>query len=326
MDPVVSHYLSQLNFGELQRYGKMAVIPLTASDTPGPDYLTLKIALETRILTVTEVSQGGSVPELKVVNTAEIPILLLDGEELVGAKQNRALNTTILLKERSETVIPVSCTEQGRWAYASAELADSGVVASPRIRSRKTSSVSASLADFRRYSSDQGAVWDEIAQVSADSGVRSSTGAMKDIFESKTRDLDRYLEAFGNVPKQRGLFVLIDGKPVGFDVVSQEAAYAALHRKLIKSYALDALLGREEAPEEPGLEKAKSFLDEAAAAEEKKYESIGHGWDYRFEGKALVGSALVYRENVIHTAFFRITESDRTGPMSGYRRRRGFRT
>ena len=40
-------------------------------------------------------SHGGSVPELKVINKAEIPILLLDGEELVGAKQNRVLNTTM---------------------------------------------------------------------------------------------------------------------------------------------------------------------------------------------------------------------------------------
>jgi hypothetical protein len=83
-------------------------------------------ALGKSLLTVTEVNQGGTVPELKVVNRADLPVLLLAGEEVAGAKQNRVLNTTILLMEHSETIIPVSCTEQGRWDYVSEAFAESG--------------------------------------------------------------------------------------------------------------------------------------------------------------------------------------------------------
>ena len=35
-----------------------------------------------------------------------------NGEELVGAKQDRILNTTILVASHSTIVIPVSCVEQ----------------------------------------------------------------------------------------------------------------------------------------------------------------------------------------------------------------------
>jgi hypothetical protein len=42
------------------------------------------------------VSEGGSVPHLLFINDAMRPVLLLDGEELVGAKQNRVLNLTVL--------------------------------------------------------------------------------------------------------------------------------------------------------------------------------------------------------------------------------------
>ena len=42
------------------------------------------------------------------------PVLLLDGDEPVGAKQNRVLNLTILAPPMAEIRIPVVCIEQAR--------------------------------------------------------------------------------------------------------------------------------------------------------------------------------------------------------------------
>src|SRR5438876_245510 len=109
---LIDRYLSKIVLGEPQRFKNMTVVPLFHSTDGGPDYLTLEEALSANVLTIGEISQAGSVPQLKVTNLADVPVLLLDGEELVGARQNRVLNTSILVKERSETVIPVSCTEQ----------------------------------------------------------------------------------------------------------------------------------------------------------------------------------------------------------------------
>ena len=41
---------------------------------------------------ITEVSRGGSVPELAFENSSAEKILLVDGDELAGAKQNRIVN------------------------------------------------------------------------------------------------------------------------------------------------------------------------------------------------------------------------------------------
>ena len=35
--------------------------------------------------------------ELRVANLGDLPLLLLDGEQLVGARQNRILNMTVLV-------------------------------------------------------------------------------------------------------------------------------------------------------------------------------------------------------------------------------------
>jgi hypothetical protein len=110
MEKLITDYLSSIELGNVQQCKNMAAFPLFTSLDHGPEYLTLKEALALGVLTITEISEGGSVPNLKAINAGDMPILLLDGEELAGAKQNRVLNTTILLKEHSETVIPVSCT------------------------------------------------------------------------------------------------------------------------------------------------------------------------------------------------------------------------
>ena len=125
MTEIIKDYLNQFQIGAEQSYKNLAVFPVLSDYVVPFDYLTLDEALFEDLIEVVEIDEGGSVPELKVINKAKVSVLLLDGEELVGAKQNRVVNTTILLKKESETVIPVSCTEEGRWSYVSEEFADS---------------------------------------------------------------------------------------------------------------------------------------------------------------------------------------------------------
>lgn len=163
MEAIVREKMERIKFGEIQIHNHVAVFPMIGSNGSGSDYLTMKEAMDGQFLTVTEVTEGGTVPELKVINRGKKPVLLLDGEELSGAKQNRVLNTTILIKEMSETVIPVSCTEHGRWQYRSSHFEESGHIMSAKLRRIKNASVLENLKAMKAFLSDQGAVWDEIA-------------------------------------------------------------------------------------------------------------------------------------------------------------------
>ena len=325
MVPVIATHLSALELGELKQFKKLGVIPLFVSENDGPEYLTLTETLDQELLTVTEVSSGGSVPDLKATNKSDRPVLLLDGEELTGAKQNRVLNTTILLKEKSETIIPVSCTEQGRWSSVSETLKGTDHVLASTMRMAKTASVSYSLKRKRRFESDQREMWGSIKGLDFCLGVESPTTAMRDIFESRRTTLDEYVSEFKCLPDQKGLLVFVGNKIAGLDTLSRSSAYSTIHPKLVKSYAMDALVSRKTRAAEPSISQARDFLKEASNCKEKKYESVGHGWDHRLEGKSAVGSALVHQDKVIHMALFPVAEGNRLGPMAGYGRRRGFR-
>jgi hypothetical protein len=326
MDTIIKKYLTSFELGKLQHFKNMGILPLLTSLDDSPEYLTLKEALDKQVLIITEVSHEGSVPELKVINKAEIPVLLLDGEEVVGAKQNRVLNTTILIEEKSELIIPVSCTEQGRWAYREKEFSDSDTLMSTKIRRIKAQTVSDTLADSQEFRSDQGTVWTAIREMSEEAGARSETGAMKAVYEAKRDDIDDYLGAFPAVSDQKGLLAIIDGGVVGFDFISRASSYRVLHPKLVKSYAMDAILQKTKLTDTPDVKKAEEFLNRTQKCKEKKYASVGKGWEYRFEGKLLVGSALKVGQKVIHMAFFVITESDKAGEMASSRWRTRFRS
>lgn len=331
METVIRQYLEELVLGEVQRFHAMAVIPLFAPGNGGPAYLTLRDALERKLLVISEVSPGGNVPELMAKNNADVPVLLLDGEELAGAKQNRVLNTTILLKEKSETKIPVSCTEQGRWSYRTDHFYDSEVIMARKARARKYETVTETLRYSQSYRGNQGEVWDDICDMHREAGIDSETGAMKDVYEAKRATLEEYLGAFPVVPGQKGLLVMVNNTIAGLDIVSREEAYATIHPKFIKSYAIDAPFA-EETPGDAGTDRAKlaqkgkRFLGDIMKCTEEKYPSIGHGWDHRLQGLSVVGSALVAFDTVIHMAFFKTAGGTKTGTMAGFSRRRGFRT
>lgn len=308
---LASAWLKRLHAGQPKTVGELTVFPLFW-EVPGVfPYLTLGEALENGTVTITEVSQGGSVPELAVENAGETAVLLLDGEELRGAKQNRVLNTSILLAPKSRSVIPVSCTEQGRWHYVSNAFEDSGFVMSRSARLEKNLSVSASLKAGRAHRSDQGAVWEAIRDLSEKAGVRSETGAQRDVFEARRKALSGIEGEIPSLEKQCGLLVFAQGKPVGFDAVSLPSAYLRLHGKLLKSYALESLLaeGKPQGPV-PGAKEAEAFLAACADLAGAAYPSAGLGTECRFESKAMTGFSLVHHGEAVHSAFFALPEEN----------------
>jgi hypothetical protein len=313
-----------MNFGPIQTFKNMCIVPVFVPISNGPEYLTLPEALGQKWLIITEVDQSGSVPELKVVNTSEYLILLLDGEELMGAKQNRVLNASILLDKQSKTLLPVSCTEQGRWGYISAAFSYSDAFMSRSVRTDKLRSVTTSLLAGRGHTSDQRKVWANITGLHKTAGTSSSTGAMRDVYVSKHDELKGYIEAFAYIPQQQGSLVFINGEVVGLDLIPRPAAYQTLHSKVVQGYAMDALLRQTKNPSIPSTRETSIFLTEATTCNVSRFKGVGLGDDYRLEGINVVGSALVYQDSLIHLALFKAEKETQEHHMSNLLRRKRF--
>jgi hypothetical protein len=305
---VVSEYLSAVTPGEPVTYRNLTLFPLLGDGPAEPDYLLLDAALAAGQARVTEVSDAGSVPELAFDNHGDRSVLLLDGEELVGAKQNRILNLSVLAPPGKRTVIPVSCVEAGRWQALSAELTSARRAHFAGGRARKAAQVSASLRSLGSPRGDQSAVWADIESKAGRMGAKSATSAAAALYETHRGSLDDYLGAFSAVPAQRGAVFVLNGRVLGLDLFDSPATLDALLPKLVESCALDALdaLGDEPAdtPEQDGPGIVQRFLASVGAADLQRFQAIGEGQDLRISRPGLSGGALVKDVRVIHLCAF----------------------
>src|SRR5262245_28637708 len=188
--------LAHVQLGAETTFGNMTIFPLLDGDSGAAGYLTLDDALTRGLVQITEVSVQGSVPNLKLKNESDEPVLLLDGEELIGVKQNRVLNLTILAPANRTIVIPVSCVEAGRWSPRSARFTTSAQAYFARGRANKMVHVSQSLWASGERRSDQHAVWADIAEKAVHLKTESATAAMSDIYDDHAKQVDEYAGAF----------------------------------------------------------------------------------------------------------------------------------
>jgi hypothetical protein len=223
---------SSLSFGlgEPRTFRGLTIVPLYAERAPVADYVGLDEAVAGG-LTVTEVSESGSVESLLVVNPLGTAALLYEGEELVGAKQNRVLERSILVAAGTKLEIPAKCVEHGRWSYRSRLFEPAPRAAYPELR--RLSHVSGAAA--------QSHVWAELDAKSTRLGARSATGAAEEMYKQRSASLEEYLQALPRLDGQAGAIVGIAGRLVCLDYVSRSEVFAGLYLKLLRGYALSAI-------------------------------------------------------------------------------------
>lgn len=275
-----------IQLGEPVEHRGIVVAPLFPRTTPRAGYLTFEEAAPLGFR-ISEVDEAGSVPQLIAENPLDRNVLLYDGEELAGAKQNRILNVTVLVAAHAKTHVPVSCVEQGRWSRRSATFAPAPSAAHPELRRRKAERLAGAPSELGAAQSE---VWHEVAAKSVRLGVQSPTGAQSDIFRSYEDELAALVAAFPLEPGQSGTLVALGPDRICLDYVSRPDAFARLHSKLLRGAMLDAierLDGKAAAPDD--LERLAVSVESTPRRREP---SAGLGEDVRLDTETAVGSGL----------------------------------
>ena len=297
--------MQHVAFGSMSAFQNLSIVPLLSNTERDVEYLTLDEALAGGWARITEVSDAGQVSELKIVVKGDRPVLLVDGEELVGAKQNRVLNLTILVPAPSTTPIPVSCVESGRWQHRSATFASAPRGQFAEGRAARVSQVTSSLVDGGHRRSNQGDVWSLIEAKAARFSADSPTSAMSAVFDKVGASLDEFVAAFPPVEHQVGAVFLINGQPAGLELFDAASTWRKLAPKLVKSYAVDALdrAGQVSTPM-ANSDLLTQFAGAVASSPTAAFPAAGEGEDVRLTGAVVAGAALVARGRAVHVSAF----------------------
>lgn len=320
----LSDYFGQLTPGKPWVRDNLLLFPLTVQKSvEPPDYLLLDEALALGVLEVREVDQAGSVNQVRVLNRSPKPVLILDGEELLGAKQNRLVNATLLIPACIEIVIPVSCVERGRWSYQSDSFQRSEAFGYSTLRQQKASQVSTNLRRDQRFEADQGAVWEEINRKQRVMQSDAPTDAMHGIYVDYEQQLNHYVEGIQPGEGQIGVMAFINGGFNCLDVLGHPDSLGHIWNKLLKSYAMEAIEclghGKEGITGEP-----MPVLAALSSASPEYYKSPGSGIDIRIQTPQYIGAGLADQRRVLHFSAFpaRRQTGHQDGKMARPSRRR----
>jgi hypothetical protein len=267
-------------------------------------YHTLDEAMAAGSLEVTEISEGGSVPTLNVTNKSDRMAFLMAGEQLVGAKQNRVLNVSMMVPPSTSLQIPVSCVEGGRWQRRSAKFASDLTMSHGKLRKMMSRQTHIGLRSARSPLSDQGAVWNEVSRKLSAMGSASPSQAFNQVYQdyaARLNDLGARLQ-----PPEgcHGVIFAVAGQIEGADLFDQPATLAKLWMKLVRAYALDAMEAQAIGAPPVTTDDVSRWLQSAASAKTESYPSPGIGSDVRLEASTLSGSALVVDEQAVHLELF----------------------
>ncbi len=279
-------------------HDKLTVFPLYLDAPAAPNYRLADEALADGSAVVEEVSEGGSVPNLAVDNRGGTLVLFVEGQELRGAKQNRVLNTSVLIAAHTKTVLPVSCVEQGRWRYTSKQFTSSEYYSSSKMRQVLKKSVTESTMAGGGHSSDQTAVWGEVSRQMQSVGSASPTMALADTMLHHKPLTDRTVAEVAYADGAAGLAIAVGGKLVSVDLFDAPETCRKVWPRVIRGVAMDAM--EEKAATPVSADAVTAALASLRTEPWQPVTPAGAGEEQRSQSERWHGSVLTLNGALVH--------------------------
>ena len=292
----------------LTTYGNLGLVQIRVEPETSFSFRPGGPEIKSGGLIISESTGEGVVGKLTAKNNTDSYLLLADADVLIGAKQNRVMNKSMLLAPMSETIIDVSCIERLRWSYTSERFSNPETVAAPDLRQEKAKSLSLRM-DLQgdRNPETQRVVWSHIHDSMNEQGFASMTESYSDLIRFSMEKAGNDFPSCEPEKGCNGIAVLLDREVVSVDIFGREEVFGYYFPMLRDSAFRMASHGKKVKPvDQPeAYFKVLDTIDNAEAAQRHADSGYsGAGLFNTLETINIVGSELTIEQQLVHSAVF----------------------
>ena len=277
-------------------------------------YLSFSEAIAKNQVQISEVNKKGLLTKLSVSNKSSNNIIILNGELIIGTqiRQDRIVDSTVLIPGYATVLINTFCGEQYRW--------------SPRLSNKISTSESLyfssgranNAADINTKLSKQCRIWSEISEKISDFNVKSFTNSVDQIYKKKKVNVEEIVNFFKIPSEAVGVALGINHQLVNIDIFSNNCMLQIYLPKIIRSIALDSF---KKISKKSYLKKkdVHRFLRQIHQANKQKRKVVEGtlGEELQFNSESVAGSILYHKEQTVHFSAF-VKENKTTLPQYEY--------
>ncbi len=293
--------LERIEIGEPVFIRNLLVYPLYSDNNGDITAISFDEAIKNGVARVRE-RNGGTVSQVIFENLSKHRVFAIDGEEMIGALQNRVTNTAFFAETNSSFPVPVTCVEEGRWAGKQKEF-EPGEISFATLRAILCKTTSESLYKDKSFKTDQSLVWETVKKTLDTLRVKSSTQSMHDTYISLKREIDRYIENL-DLKDAKGMIAFAGKKFLCMDYFVSKKLFNEYKNKIMKGYAIDAMMRKNEITEIRDRNYVTGIIEEIRKGKVRKFNSLSLGKEIRLESEKLIGRVLEYNNNLVHLSLF----------------------
>jgi hypothetical protein len=272
-------------------------VPLQRLDLGSAGLISATAAQRQGVLQVREKEkEGGIVGQVEACNLGTNPVLILEGDTLIGCRQNRVVAHTVVVVPGATTTIVVGCMERRRWSSVGRQFAFGKLRMDADVRRATVRETAREAVNSGNPELDQGRLWADVSRKLVEAGAFSASEDFSAVIERRAeRSRSETLRIDDG---EVGVIVMSGDRFVGIELLADSDLWREVAPRTFGSFLFDQL-------EDASVLAAERWL--GALREASLTVQASHGeaeMDVVLRGSGLVGSGVFFGNILAHVAVF----------------------